>query len=95
MPYDPARDPFRQFADAPYRYGQRGTPIVPSDATDIEEYCYCMVVATGDIVYIPAENEDTGEDVTVTSAPVGMVLPHLVRRVKATGTTATLVRMLP
>lgn len=94
MPYDKTKDPYASHQPTPLGLGKRGVPITPDNSTDLVEYAFCMVVAAGNVVYIPALNADSAEDVTVTDAGVGMVLPHLVRRVKATGTTATLVPIL-
>ena len=70
-------------------FGKKGSMVVPSDANDLDPIAKgIQVVAAGNLVYVPAGN-DPANAITVTDAPVGFVPIHQVRRVKATGTTAT------
>ncbi len=94
MPYDKTKDPA---TGNPYSAGRRkaarhpkGVTIVPSDTVDLASYAAgLVVVAAGNVKYIPSQNADA-DTITVTGATVGMIIPHQVRRVFATGTTATL-----
>lgn len=63
--------------------------VTPSDGTDqpaTTEQVY--VGGTGNITYTPA---DGGTDVLISAIPVGTKLEIRTRRIKATGTTATLI----
>lgn len=91
MSYDAAKDPYATNEVMPLGFSKKGRVVTPDDSTDIDPYPRAIqVVATGNLVYIPALNADDAP-ITVTSAPVGYSPPHQVRRVKATGTTATIV----
>jgi len=65
----------------------RAVAITPSDTTDLPEIARLYVGGAGDLVVVLANNEND-EAVTLSAAPVGYH-PLLVRRVLATGTTAT------
>lgn len=73
-------------ADAINAPAQRGFAIAPSDGADlVAETRGLWVGASGDIVLVLA----SGDEVTIAGAVGGTVLPLRVRRVKASGTTAT------
>lgn len=73
-------------------FGRKGKVVVPSDSVDLDPIAKgIQVVSAGDLVYVPAGNDPTTGAITVTDAPVGFVPIHQVRRVKATGTSATVV----
>lgn len=61
------------------------TPHDTNDTTAVTEQIY--VGGTGNITFTPA---DGGADVLLSAIPVGTQLPIKTTRVKATGTTATL-----
>lgn len=93
MPYDPTRDAYaggqRPFAPsgaaAP---ASRTAAITPSDTTDLDRYAKALYVGvSGDVKVLAAGDDDAG-GVTFKSHPIGY-LPVRVRRVLATGTTAT------
>lgn len=91
MPYDSAKEPFPNSTPVPSRssFGGSGAPIVPSDANDLTTYAKAIVVtAAGNLVILPAKNAD-GSTITFTGVPVGFIPPFRVRRVMATGTTAS------
>ncbi|TIW21456.1 MAG: hypothetical protein E5V63_29300 [Mesorhizobium sp.] len=70
-------------------FGQRGAQITPNDDADLDTVSKGLVVLiSGTLVFIPADNEDN-ETLTYGTLPVGAVVPYFVRRVLATGTTAT------
>jgi hypothetical protein len=72
-------------------FGRKGRVVTPSDTVDLDPIAKAIqVVSAGNLVYIPAGNSDANP-ITVTDAPVGYIPIHIVRRVKATGTTATVV----
>lgn len=91
MPYDKTKDPA---VSNPYSSGRRknarhpiGKLVAGSDTVDLTSYAAGLVVVTaGNIKYIPSQNADA-DTITITAAPVGMIIPHQVRRVFATGTT--------
>lgn len=90
MPYDRSKDPFTGFlTDAPHTFGFTGRVVTPSDVTDIEPYAKTVVVTVGgDLVILPAGNADA-DTIAFTGCPVGFIPPFRVRRVLATGTTAS------
>lgn len=91
MPYDPSKDPYATSRAMPLGFARKGRVVAPSNDNDIDPYPRAIqVVAAGNLVYIPSGNGDS-DAITVTAAPVGYTPPHQVRRVKATGTTATVV----
>lgn len=63
-----------------------GFTIAPSDSTDLSEVTRAVYIGTGGAI---AAVMLGGEDVTFTSVPGGTLLPVRLRRIKATGTTAT------
>lgn len=69
-------------------FGRKGVAITPSDSTDIPGGPVKAVVATsaGDLSVIPA---DSATAIAFTGVPVGFMPPYIVRRVTATGTTAS------
>lgn len=90
MPYNAANDPWGNAStDNPDILGGTGATVTPSDTVDLTTYTKALVVtATGNLVILPARNVD-GTTITFTGCPVGMIVPYRVRRVLATGTTAT------
>lgn len=73
-------------------FGATGRVVTPSDSADLDPVAKAIqVVVAGNLVYVPQNNDPTTGAITVTAAPVGFVPIHRVRRVKATGTTATVV----
>ena len=73
-------------ADAISAPAQRGFAITPSDAVDlVAETRGLWVGASGDLALVLA----SGDEVTLAGAVGGSVLPLRVKRVNATGTTAT------
>ncbi|MFG1205576.1 spike base protein, RCAP_Rcc01079 family [Xanthobacter flavus] len=82
-------DPHQGLAATPSGLGRRGAMVTPSDTTDLPLVAKAVVVCVaGNLVIIPPENAD-GAPITFTDCPVGFIPPFQVRRVKATGTTAT------
>lgn len=90
MPYNAANDPWGNAStDNPDILGSTGATVTPSDTVDLPSYAKALVVAaTGNLVILPARNVD-GTTITFTGCPVGMIVPYRVRRVLASGTTAT------
>src|SRR5258708_653211 len=87
---DKARNPWSNVPDDnPTSFGNTGSVITPSDTVDLTSYAKSIVItAAGNIVVIPAGNLDANP-ITFTGVPVGFVIPYRVRRVNATGTTAS------
>lgn len=89
MPYSATDDPHTDTMHGLMTLGRKGRAVVPSDATDIVPYAKAVVVTVaGNLVILPTQNAD-GQTITFTGAPVGFVPPYEVRRVYATGTTAS------
>ena len=73
-------------ADAISAPAQRGFAITPSDGADLAaETRGLWVGASGDLVLVLA----SGDEVTLVGAVGGSVLPLRIKRIKATGTSAT------
>jgi len=73
-------------ADAISAPAQRGFAITPNDAADLAaETRGLWIGASGDLALVLA----SGDEVSLVGAVGGSVLPLRVRRIKATGTTAT------
>ena len=94
MAYDPTKDPNSgnnySAGKRRTRLATKGKAITPSDTVDLTAYAAGIVVtAAGNVKYLPSGNADA-DTITITAAPVGYVPPHQVRRVFATGTTASL-----
>lgn len=87
MPYDQARDVWsatEKLSDQ----SDRVVAVVPSDSTDFTAYPKALYVGVaGDVKCIPVHNADAAP-VVFTAHPVGYMAVR-VRRVYATGTTAT------
>ncbi len=89
MPYDASRDQLGGTDSSPAWFGRKASPITPSDTDDLKTYPrYVIITSAGDIVVLPMKNED-GVTVTFTGINPGWCLPIRVRRILATGTTAT------
>ncbi len=93
MAYDSTKDPNKgNNYSASRRRGSRATKgkaITPSDTVDLTSYASGIVVVTaGNLKFLPAGNDDA-DTITITGATVGYVPPFQVRRVFATGTTAS------
>jgi len=81
-------------ATAPARFA---APVTPDDDTDLEQASTIYVGVAGDVTIVPAGKSDLTEEVegptelptaiTFKNMAAGDVLPVLVRRVMATGTT--------
>jgi hypothetical protein len=68
--------------------------VTPSDTADLADVAKSLLVlAAGNVVVIPVDNQDT-EAFTFTSVAAGTVIKVIARRVKATGTTATVAAMV-
>lgn len=93
MPYDPKNDPNAGLSSS-MSFGRKGSVIVPNDASDLPTYAKAIVVLSpGDVAIIPVENAD-GATLTFTGLAAGQIVPFQVRRVLATGTTASVASIL-
>ena len=89
MPYDAEKDPHATAPAGVLSFGAKGQVVAPDDAIDLDPYPKAVVVtADGDLAVLPAKNDD-GDVVTFHGVSVGFAPPYRVRRVMATGTTAT------
>lgn len=77
----------------PATYGFDGATIslAATDYTVPSTVKAIVVVATGNVVCRPV---DAGADITITDAPVGMLLPWHCTKITKTGTTATLATVI-
>lgn len=86
-----AIDPFATNISAPRHGYTNAAAITPSDTVDLTNVTQAIYVGgTGALVVIM----QGGQTVTLSAVPVGTVLEVRVSRVKATGTTATLLTAL-
>lgn len=97
---------FNHSGEARPSYSITGFPlcsksVTPSDTVDLTNHQnqtvaqHIIVSDAGNIVVIPAGNADANTDtytVSATAADGGFTIPVLVRRVLATGTTATAIK---
>lgn len=87
----PITDPWDKTPDE-ITFSRAGAPITPANS-DMETVSKGLFVcATGDVVFIAVDGDDA-DIITVTSAPVGLVIPYFVRQVR-TATTATVASLI-
>ena len=88
--YDVTKDPYRYGGEL--QVNKSSVAVTPSDTVDFLSYPRNVTVLTaGNVVCLPLKNTDNaGGLVTLTALPAAYTLPFRVRRVNATGTTATL-----
>lgn len=81
---------YDRWPNTPATFGHRGQvlDLSTADAPVGRDVKGLMVVAAGNLVYHPAGNA-AGVDITITGAPVGLLIPHYVDVVRRTGTTAS------
>lgn len=70
-----------------FGFGGAAISLAGGDYTPADTVKGIVVVATGNVVCRPV---DGGSDITITGAPVGMMLPWHCSAIRQTGTTATL-----
>lgn len=89
--YDASKDRYANQGVGPDTFGKNGVTITPSDTVDFTAYPKAVqVLNAGNVVVLPLLAADDGAHLlTYTGAPTGFVIPIRVRRVMATGTTAT------
>ena len=66
-------------------YPQRAVAITPADGTDLPDSAIVVVTVAGNL----AVHDAVGTPITFTALPAGYIVPFQVRRVLATGTTAS------
>jgi hypothetical protein len=82
-------DPYEDNQPTPESFGRSARLVTPSDSADLPTVSKSVVCATaGNISVVPVLN-DASVPVPFVDVPAGFVVPFQVRRVKATGTTAT------
>jgi hypothetical protein len=89
--YNSSLDAYRSSVSGTEVIGRKSVAITPSDTVDLAAYPKAIVVtAAGNLVVLPLMAADDGSHtITFTAAVVGFVLPFRVRRVLATGTSAS------
>lgn len=89
MPYDKTQDPLTTFSATQGNFGSLGRNVTPSDSVDLAPYAKALVVTVaGNLVILPVQNADNAS-ITFTGLQAGQLIPYRVRRVFATGTTAS------
>jgi len=77
------------FIPTPTSFGRRGRLVTPSDDTDLPQAVKAVVVVgAGNVAIVPMNNPDN-EPIVFEGCEMGFIPPYQVRRVLATGTTAT------
>ena len=88
MPLNPAQDQYAQGSTDVESQARGAVAITPSDTVDLAPYAKALYIGVaGNVKVIPLTNADDAA-VTFYNHPVGY-MPVQVRRVYATGTTAT------
>lgn len=88
MPAIPERDGLLNHGRDAGGPARRGAAVTPSDAADLTTYAKALYVGEAGNVRVLTVGAEDGDAVTFANHPVGW-LPVQVRRVLATGTTAT------
>ena len=87
--YDATKDPYAQRSTEVSSQARGVDAVAPNDSTDLPRYAKALYIGvTGDVVVLPMNATDDSQTVTFKAHPVGY-MPVQVRRVLATGTTAT------
>ena len=91
MPFDSTKVTYNTAADD--AFGSAAYPIVPDDAADQVDadgkyFKYVVAKSAGDVAVLGYKNAD-GDTAQVFTMAAGGIVPLRVRRVYATGTTAT------
>lgn len=74
-----------------YRVTARGhAAITPSDTVDLVALSVVVALTTGNVAVV----DQYGTALTYTAVPAGTILPVTARRINATGTTATVARLM-
>ena len=82
---------FTEYAQSPTSYAFTSRAVEPDDDADLPgaPVKAILLVTDGDVSFLPAGNPDD-DPVTLTGMRAGFMPPFVVRRVLATGTTATI-----
>ena len=92
--YLQANDPYAAFSFNAETFGNNGATVSPSDTVDFTSYPKSIIVTSiaggANLVVLPLKAADDGAHlVTFTGVSVQFIVPFRVRRVMATGTTAS------
>jgi hypothetical protein len=89
--YDATKDPYANQGGGPDTLGTNSAVVAKSDTTDFTVYPKAVVVtATGDVDVLPLTAVDDGTHIIpFRGVNAGFIIPFRVRRVMATGTTAS------
>jgi hypothetical protein len=87
MPYDAQRDPFANSSVSALSPARKLAAVTPNDGQDLPRYGCLKVGGAGNVVLIAAEDIDGAAQTW--AAIAGEIIPVIVRRVLATGTTAS------
>lgn len=96
MAYDATKVPETSKEEHPTFFASRCWPVTPADGADITDpvtgkYAkYFTVASDGDVAFLGYENAD-GDTAQVMTLMGGAIIPGRIRRILATGTTATVI----
>jgi hypothetical protein len=86
MPIDPY-----QGINNPGYPPRRAFSVTPTDNTDLPSVARWLWVGGTGTLKVLFAGDQPGSEVTFTAVPAGILLPFQIRRVQATGTSATLI----
>lgn len=87
-------DSFSNFGDAPDFQARRALAVTPSDSNNLSVIPKALWISgAGTLSVIAVDDGDAGTPVALGSLSVGTLVPLRVRRVRATGTTATVIAL--
>lgn len=82
-------DPYADNSPTPESFGRFSRLVSPSDSADLPTISKSVVcVTSGNVSVVPVNNSDAAP-VPFVGVAAGFIVPFQVRRVMATGTTAT------
>lgn len=88
---------FQGPADAVWAQAKRIATVTPSDSADLPgaplSYPKALWVSAGGTVNVVPMDEETTTGIALGDLPAGTVIPVRVRRVRSTGTTATVLAL--
>jgi hypothetical protein len=84
---------YRMSADSAAAPARRLGAVTPNDSTDLTDIPKALWVSVAGTLNVVAVNDVANTGTALGTLPVGTLVPVRVRRVRATGTTATVVAL--
>lgn len=86
-------DRFQMQSDEVFYQARRVVAVSPSDSTDLTDIPKALWVSVAGTVTICGADDSSDTGVSLGSLSIGTLIPVRARRVKSTGTTATVVAL--